>query len=110
MITTEDLCKAGSDVVCVDGTLSHAGGLQGACSHHGGISAMSVRTAASSAPSHIVRIPARGTRELLRSAPARAAARIPAFSTRDRWLIGAAVTVVVVAGVLKLWRDDQEPE
>jgi hypothetical protein len=28
---------AGSPVQCADGSLSHAGGRQGACSHHGGI-------------------------------------------------------------------------
>jgi hypothetical protein len=28
----------GSTVVCRDGSISHSGGIQGACSHHGGVS------------------------------------------------------------------------
>jgi hypothetical protein len=28
----------GSTVLCADGSISHSGGIQGACSHHGGVS------------------------------------------------------------------------
>lgn len=37
MITEETLQKAGTLVLCADGTFSNAGERQGACSHHGGI-------------------------------------------------------------------------
>src|SRR5207248_3805611 len=33
----KNLKTSGYDVTCADGTISHLGGKQGACSHHGGI-------------------------------------------------------------------------
>jgi hypothetical protein len=98
MISDAGLRKAGSAVVCADGTLSHAGGFQGACSHHGGISADTVRTAAPSAASVPVRIPTRSTRNsrLLPSAPD-GNARVPACSTRNLCVAFVVSCAVLVA-------------
>lgn len=112
MIGNDDLRKAGSAVVCADGTLSHAGGIQGACSHHGGTSAGTVGTAALSTPS-VFRIPTRSTHTVRMLPSARDGnARVPAFSTRNLWvLIGVSCAVLVVANELMERRDaQQQPE
>ena len=97
MISDDVVRKAGSVVACSDGTLSGAGGKQGACSHHGGIAGSTVRAAVLSASAVAVRAHATVVR-----------VRTPAPSTRNPWIrIGLSCAALVVANELKARRDAQ---
>lgn len=104
MISNDVLREAGSVVACSDGTLSHAGGIQGACSHHGGVGGSPVKAAATSAPA----IAGRAHATVVRVRP-------PAPSIRNLWILiglsGLTGAALVAANKLKARRDaQQQPE
>ena len=102
MINTEDLRHAGSVVLCSDGTVSHAGGRQGACSHHGGIVDL-VRAAVPAPPDVTVRIPVLSPRI---PAPS---PRIPSLSSRNLCVaIGLGGAVLLAVHAFKARRDAQQ--
>ncbi len=103
MINNDVLRQAGSVVACADGTLSHAGGFRGACSHHGGVAGRSVKAAATSAPA----IASRAHATVVRVRP-------PAPSIRNPWILmglsGLTGAALVAASELKSRRAQQQPE
>jgi hypothetical protein len=95
--------KAGSAVMCNDGTRSLAGGLQGACSWHGGVDPSTVKAAVPSAPA----VATRAHATVVRVSP-------PAPSTRNLLILiglsGAALLAaeaVTAANARKARRDPQ---